>query len=159
MCCRSFWKKAVPFAIALMLGVLVASFFQKAVYRVENQPIAKSDCKFNTGYGIGTGGGGGREVNIETMSRTGTNAVQILSKPKPAYTNAARQNQTQGKVSLRVTFLASGHIGSVKPVKSLPDGLTEQAMVAALNIKFEPATKDGEPVTVTKTVEYNFTIY
>jgi hypothetical protein len=47
----------------------------------------------------------------------------------------------------------------VTPVYSLPDGLTEKAMAAALNIRFEPATKDDKPVSVIRNIEYNFSIY
>jgi TonB family protein len=65
----------------------------------------------------------------------------------------------QGTVALRVVFTASGQIGSVSPVKGLSDGLTEQAIAAAKEIKFEPAKKNGVPQTVTKQVQYSFTIY
>jgi TonB family protein len=85
--------------------------------------------------------------------------LKIISKPRANYTDAARQNQIQGTVTLRVTFLESGHIGSVSPISGLPDGLTEQAMAAAAQIRFEPANKNGEPITVTKSVQYSFTIY
>jgi TonB family protein len=85
--------------------------------------------------------------------------LRILSKPRPSYTDAARDNLTQGTVRLRVTFLSNGEIGSILPVKSLPNGLTEEAINAAKNIKFEPATIDGKPVTISRTVEYSFSIY
>jgi len=85
--------------------------------------------------------------------------VKIISKPRPGYTDSARQANTQGTVLLNVTFLASGQIGSVVPVKSLPNGLTEQAMAAARRISFEPAKENGIPVTVSKIIDYPFSIY
>lgn len=85
--------------------------------------------------------------------------LQILSKPRPGYTEAARSENIQGSVVLRVTFLASGQIGEVTPVKTLPNGLTEQAIAAAKEIRFEPASDNGRPVSVTKQVEYTFSIY
>ncbi|HQY68390.1 MAG TPA: energy transducer TonB, partial [Pyrinomonadaceae bacterium] len=88
-----------------------------------------------------------------------TAPMKILAKPKPSYTDAARQNQVQGTVILRVTFLASGAIGSISPVKGLPNGLTEQAIAAARSIRFEPAKSNGVGQTVTKQVEYTFSIY
>ena len=36
-----------------------------------------------------------------------TQAVKILAKPRANYTGLARQNAVQGKVVLKVTFLAS----------------------------------------------------
>ena len=88
-----------------------------------------------------------------------TQIMKILSKPRPGYTDAARQNNIQGTVILRVTFLASGQIGSISSVKGLPNGLTEQAIAAARRISFEPAKKDGLGQTVIKQVEYTFSIY
>jgi len=55
--------------------------------------------------------------------------------------------------------LFSGQIGSVEATKELPDGLTEQAILAAKRIKFSPARQNGRPITVTKQVEYSFSIY
>ena len=88
-----------------------------------------------------------------------TEDIKIYSKPLPVYTEAARNNQVQGIVTLRVTFLANGSIGSVSPVNSLPDGLTEQAIAVARKIKFEPARKNGVPYEVTKHIQYNFTLW
>lgn len=88
-----------------------------------------------------------------------TQDLRILSKPKPGYTDAARQNNVTGVVRLRVTFSANGSIAGITPVGGLPYGLTEQAISAARSIRFEPKKIDGVPQTVTKVIEYSFTIY
>lgn len=88
-----------------------------------------------------------------------TEAIKILSRPQPRYTDAARTNNVTGTVTLKVTFMANGQIGSVAPVSGLPYGLTEQAIAAAKSIRFEPAKRGGVPYSVSKTVTYNFTIY
>ncbi|MDQ3180235.1 MAG: energy transducer TonB [Acidobacteriota bacterium] len=116
------------------------------------------------GDGDGTGSGGGTGRNRTTpppppVPKGVTEGIKITSKPKPPFTDAARQNQIQGVVRLRVTFLASGQIGSISPVQGLSGGLTEQAIAAARNIRFEPAKRNGVPYTVVKQVEYNFTLY
>ena len=69
------------------------------------------------------------------------------------------ENKVEGVVRLRVTFLASGEIGEITVVSGLPNGLTEEAVKAARSIRFEPAKKNGVPYSVTKTVEYTFTLY
>ena len=125
-----------------------------------------------SGSGIGDGDGDGRGSgqNNNNGSRPTappppprpvgvTQSVKIISKPRADYTDAARQQNIQGTVTLRVTFLASGAIGSISPVNGLGYGLTEKAIAAARAIRFEPAKKDGVPQTVTKSVQYNFTIY
>lgn len=124
------------------------------------------------GSGIGNGNGDGRGDGRGNRDDDGgnpppeikkpvgpTEAMKILSKPRANYTDAARQNQVQGTVTLRVTFLANGSIGSISPVSGLPNGLTEQAIAAARNIRFEPAKKNGVAQTVTKQVQYSFTLY
>jgi TonB family protein len=105
-------------------------------------------------------GGNIDDEKIFPKVKTGaTEAVKILSKPRANYTDLARQNMVQGKVVLRVTFLASGGIGAISVVSGLPSGLTEQAIAAARSIKFEPAKSSGAAVSITKTIEYTFAIF
>jgi len=121
------------------------------------------------GDGDGNGRGSGREGRssnapppppVKKPEPVGpSTGVSIISKPRPGYTDAARQNQVTGTVRLRVTFSASGQIAGISPISGLPYGLTEQAIAAARGIKFEPAKKNGVPYTVTKQVEYTFTMY
>jgi TonB family protein len=85
--------------------------------------------------------------------------LTITSKPRAVHTEIAKANKIEGTVRLKVTFKKDGSIGKIKVISGLADGLTEQAVEAAKKIKFTPATKKGKSVTVTKTVEYTFTIY
>lgn len=110
------------------------------------------------GNGIGTGSGGGNRTSEPSKSAK-TEPLRILAKPRADYTDAARINEVEGAVRLRITFLSTGEIGAVTPVSGLPYGLTEQAIAAARRIRFEPATRDGLSVSVTKVVEYTFSIY
>ncbi|HVF48237.1 MAG TPA: TonB family protein [Pyrinomonadaceae bacterium] len=111
------------------------------------------------GSGTGSGDGGGNPPPPPARPVGVTAALKILSKPRPGYTDAARQNNIQGTVILRVTFLASGQIGGISAVKGLPNGLTEQAIAAARRINFEPQKRDGVGQSVTKQIEYSFSIY
>lgn len=85
--------------------------------------------------------------------------MKILSKPGPIYTESARVNQVQGVVTLRAVFSASGQVTNISVLKGLPNGLSEQAIAAARQIKFIPAMKDGRAVSVSMVVEYNFNLY
>ena len=118
----------------------------------------------NGGLGPGSGPGTGTRNNNPPEPREPAPAgpskgLQITYKPKPRYTDSARQANITGNVTVRVTFLASGQIGSVSTVSGLGYGLTEQALAAAKQIRFEPQLKNGRPVTVVKSVVFNFTIY
>lgn len=88
-----------------------------------------------------------------------TSPLRILSKKKAAYTEMARSNGVQGNVTLRVTFLATGSIGSITVIKSLPNGLTESAIEAARLIKFEPEKVNGKSRTTSRPVSFTFNIY
>ncbi len=110
------------------------------------------------GEGNGKGGGSG-DFDGVVVNKGPTVGVKIISKPRPGYTDSARVNNVQGTVILKVTFLASGQIGGVSVIKGLPNGLTEQAIAAAKNIRFEPAKRGGTPYAVNKNVEYSFTIF
>jgi len=112
-----------------------------------------------SGNGNGTGDGDAGGAPPPPKRSTVTQNFAITSKPRPGYTDAARTANIQGTVILRVTFLGSGQIGSVSAVKGLPNGLTEQAIAAARRISFTPKTVDGVPQSVTKQVEYTFSIY
>lgn len=108
------------------------------------------------GEGSGRGSGGGPPPRAIAGPST---PLEIVSKPSPGYTDEARKNNVTGKVRLRVTFLANGQIGQISVVQGLPNGLTEKAIAAARAIKFQPRKDSGIAKSVTRQIEYNFTIY
>jgi len=83
----------------------------------------------------------------------------LIMKPEPSYTETARQNGITGTVVLKVVFSANGAVTGVRVVADLPKGLTELAIVAARQIKFLPASKDGKFVSMWMQLEYNFNLY
>ena len=117
--------------------------------------------------GIGIPGGSGSSSGFDRSDTRGVNSVpvkvtkplRIIAKQKAQYTAEARSNGIEGTVLLRVTFLASGTIGSITTVRGLPYGLTEQAIEAARKMKFEPEVTDHGPRTTTRPVTFTFNIY
>ena len=109
------------------------------------------------------GPGGGSDGDPEEpavfgfSSRTASATVAI--KPEPQYTEEARRNQVTGTVMLRVVFASTGEVVQIRAVHTLPFGLTERAIAAARQIKFVPAMKGGQPVSVSMQLEYNFNLY
>lgn len=100
-----------------------------------------------------------RITNGDVGSLPNSTPVKILSKPRPSYTDSARMANAQGTIRVLVAFDGNGKIGHILITKRLGFGLDEQALRAARNIKFLPASQDGKPVSVVKTVEYTFSIY
>ena len=72
--------------------------------------------------------------------------VEILFKPKPAYTDEARAKKIEGEVLLQVVFTAGGDVQVVRVVQGLGHGLDESAQSAARQIKFHPALQNGQAV-------------
>jgi TonB family protein len=83
----------------------------------------------------------------------------ITFRPEPLYTERARQKQTTGYVRLRLVLSADGMVRHILVLKTLPNGLTQQALNVARQITFTPAMKDGRPVSQYVTIDYNFNIY
>jgi TonB family protein len=116
--------------------------------------------------GVGAGRGDGPQFGVgaapgntdnSTVTRVDTKPVP-LSRPTPRYTEAARANGVQGSVLVRVLVGEDGNVKSVRVVRGLPDGLTEEAITAARQTKFKPAMKDGKPVPFWVGLEINFNI-
>jgi TonB family protein len=82
--------------------------------------------------------------------------VEIISKPKPAYTDEARAKKIEGEVSLQVVFTASGEVKVQRVVQGLGYGLDDSAQAAARQIRFRPAQQDGQPVDSTAIVHIVF---
>jgi TonB family protein len=75
-----------------------------------------------------------------------TTPVEILFKPKPVYTDVARAKKVEGEVLLAVVFSASGDVKVKRVVQGLGYGLDDSAQAAARQIRFHPATANGQPV-------------
>ena len=73
-------------------------------------------------------------------------AITILDKPRPSYTEEARQLKIEGEVSLEVLFAASGKARVLRVLKGLGHGLDESATRSAEAIRFRPAMREGPPV-------------
>jgi TonB family protein len=82
----------------------------------------------------------------------------ILYREKARYTEHARQTRVEGTVVLSVVFNVNGAITHIMVVRGLPDGLTEKAIEAARKIRFQPAVKDGMPVSVRGSLEFTFSL-
>ena len=170
-----FWKRFVSFGLMFSLGLFAAVFLYEwnfaNIFKQETRTVLKIAVSTNNSTNVGSSGGAAHEAcytdkgtrcfpeKPPKIAPSNVIGITIISKPRALYTENARMNEVQGKVVLRVTFMADGQIGAISIISGLPDGLTEQAINAAKEIKFEPAKRNEKPYTVTKPVEYTFTIY
>jgi TonB family protein len=82
--------------------------------------------------------------------------VEILYKPKAAYTDEARKLKLEGEVLLEVLFRANGQLQVNRVLRGLGHGLDEAAADAASRIRFKPAQRNGSPVDSTVVVHVLF---
>lgn len=94
---------------------------------------------------------------VQQVAATPTaTTLEVISKPPIQYTSEARQLKIQGDVVLRVTFTASGQVMVQGVVRSLGHGLDEEARRVAQQIRFRPATRNGQAVDATTTITITF---
>src|SRR5262249_23939805 len=82
--------------------------------------------------------------------------VEIISKPRPQYTEEARALKLEGAVLLRVLFTAQGEVRVLETVRGLGHGLDENAVQVARQIRFKPALRNGVAVDSRATVQIIF---
>lgn len=83
--------------------------------------------------------------------------AEITSMPVPEYTEEARRNGVSGTVTLEVGLTSWGETKVHRVVSGLPHGLTENAIKAAREIKFKPATTiDDHPASQQRLIHFKF---
>ena len=92
---------------------------------------------------------------MTTATPKSTN-LEVISKPSVQYTSEARQLRVQGEVVLRVTFTAAGQVLVQGVVHGLGHGLDEEARRVAQQIRFHPATRNGQAVDLTTNITITF---
>ena len=89
----------------------------------------------------------------------GVSAPKAVYAPDAEYTERARKAKINGYVIVSLVVTSDGKPDKVRVEKSLAPDLDKKAMQAVRNWKFEPATKDGNPVAVNLRVEVDFRLY
>jgi TonB family protein len=96
--------------------------------------------------GFGTNSIGGNSAPAAKAEAVSFVAPEVISEPRPQYTEEARQLRIQGEVTLQVKFGADGKVEVLRVVSRLGHGLDEQAERVAQQIRFKPAARNGQPV-------------
>jgi TonB family protein len=86
-------------------------------------------------------------------------APKSIYTPDPEYSEAARQAKFQGTDILGLVVGPDGLPRDVWIVRGLGEGLDEKSIETVEKWRFEPATKDGEPVAVPLNIEISFRLY
>ena len=89
-------------------------------------------------------------------SDEGVSAPRLVHKVEPDYTNQAKDAKIEGQVVLAIEVGPDGKAHNIQVLRSLDQGLDQNAIAALRQWKFKPGTKDGEAVTVRANVEVNY---
>lgn len=82
--------------------------------------------------------------------------AKIAFRPEPQFTEEARAHSVEGRGVLTAIMCRTGKMTDIQVIESLPFGMTERSIQAARQINFKPAEKDGQQVSQTIQIEYNF---
>jgi uncharacterized protein (TIGR02246 family) len=74
----------------------------------------------------------------------------------PPIPEEARQNNISGRVLMDILVRRDGSTEVVKVLEGLPFGCTEAAIESAMEWRWQPALRDGEPVEATGTIWVSF---
>ncbi len=95
---------------------------------------------------MGTAAAATASQNTAKKEEPDLKPVEIISKPKPVYTEQARELGLQGEVQVEVVFTATGAVKVIRVTRGLGHGLDEAAVRAAEQIRFRPAQRAGRAV-------------
>jgi len=83
----------------------------------------------------------------------------VITEVKPKYTSEALLQKIQGTVVLELVVKQDGRPSEIRVRRSLdPEGLDQQAVIAASQWRFEPGRLAGTPVDVLVTIMLDFSI-
>jgi TonB family protein len=102
--------------------------------------------------------------NAQTSNNQQDRPLKIKSKPQISPSVFSRclegKRNTGIRALVKVTFHSSGKVTEVEIEESSGcEHFDKEALRIAKKLKFKPAIKDGEPITVVKTTEYGAYIH
>jgi TonB family protein len=83
----------------------------------------------------------------------------LVYHPNPEYADKARLKKIQGTVGISMIVTAEGTVRDSVVTTSLDKDLDKKALECVSKWRFDPATKDGQPVAMRISVQVNFHLY
>ena len=87
---------------------------------------------------------------------TGFKAPEFINRVKPEYGTEAEIADITATVEAMVVFRSNGEIGAIEITRWAGFGLDESSERAIRQLKFKPATRDGNAINVRAMIRYNF---
>lgn len=153
---KVFWPLS---CVALLLLATRGPAFAQDTSPAPPPPNAQSgsDAGASPGSATSTGTAPGSSDDTKPLRVGGdVSAPKVVYDPDPQYSEAARRAHYQGTVVLWLVVAADGSPTKVRVVRRIGLGLDEAAILGVQHWRFQPATRNGQPVPVMINVEVNF---
>ena len=98
------------------------------------------------------------ELQAKLVSVQNTRRPRVIHRVEPVYPADAREKNIKGSVILTMLVNREGNPQDIKIWRSLYPSMDQAAIEAARQMRFEPALKDGQPVSETLLVEFYFSL-
>ena len=95
---------------------------------------------------------------VRSVDNSNFRNPSVVHKVEPTYTEEARAAGIEGTVVLSVEIWEDGKAHNIRVLQGLGYGLDENAVEAVEQWRFEPGTKDGQPVRVRAQIIVRFTL-
>jgi protein TonB len=89
----------------------------------------------------------------------GVSAPTVIRSVEPEFTEAARQSNYQGSVSIQLVVDSQGNPQAIRVTRHAGMGLDEKAIEAVRQYKFRPALYQGHPVAVQIVIDVDFHLH
>ena len=154
--------RKVSWALSCVVFLLLAT--RAPAFAQDTSPSAPpSNVQSGSDVGASPGSGGGIGARPGASDDTRPLRVggdvkppKVVYDPDPQYSEAARHAHYQGTVVLWLVVTPDGSPTKIRVVRHIGMGLDEAAILAVQRWRFQPATRNGQPVPVMINVEVNF---
>ena len=102
--------------------------------------------------------GAAAPLEISYPAKDGVKPPKAVYTPEPDFSEEARHARYQGIVMMHIVIDTSGNVNDIRIDRALGKGLDENAVNAVKKWKFSPATRDGQPVSVSMGLEVSFNL-
>lgn len=100
----------------------------------------------------------GTEGGALRLPAAGIVGPRAVKRVQPQFAPAAMRGKSEGMAILEIVIEKDGTVGPVRVLESLDPDFDKEAVVCAKQWRFNPATRDGEPVVVLATLQLSFQI-
>lgn len=102
--------------------------------------------------------GAAAPLEFSYPAKNGLKPPKVMYSPEPDFSEEARHARYQGIVMMHIVIDTNGNVDDIRIDRALGKGLDENAVSAVKKWKFSPATREGQPVSVSMTVEVSFNL-